>query len=267
MTHFDLFLFSTNPSLVEGMTAAGGDGFVVDWERRGKADRQAGSDTEVGSDTVEDLVAVRAATPRRLLCRLNPFGPWTAEELDRAIQAGADEVLLPMAREPDEVASVIDLAAGRCRVGMLVETEEAVDAAPEFGRLDISRAFMGLNDLAIGRGSESIFEAVADGTVERCSEAFDVPFGFAGLTLPDLGDPVPCRLLLAEMERLGCSFAFLRRSFRRDVPPHSRPLAAAVGAIRAAIDAAKARPASERDRDREALLRAIDHSVRAPSAP
>ena len=36
--------------------------YVVDWERRGKADRQAGANTEIGVDTVDDLRAARAAT-------------------------------------------------------------------------------------------------------------------------------------------------------------------------------------------------------------
>ena len=38
----------------------------------------------------------------------------------------------------------------------------------------------------------------------------------AGLTVPEGGHPVPCRLLAGELARLGASFTFLRRSFHAD---------------------------------------------------
>jgi hypothetical protein len=76
---------------------------------------------------------------------------------------------------------------------------------------------VGLNDLAIDRACPNIFQAVIDGTVENIRQAFTVPFGFAGLTLPDRGFPIPCRLLIGEMARLKCQFSFLRRSFHRDI--------------------------------------------------
>jgi coenzyme F420-reducing hydrogenase delta subunit len=214
---FQLLLFSTNTRFIARAAAAGVDGIIVDWEQRGKAARQAGADTQINRDTVDDLRRVRAATAVRLLCRINGYGATTASEVEQAIAAGADEILLPMVRTAAEVDEVLALVAGRCGVGILVETEEAVGLAPELARLPLTRAYAGLNDLAIQRGTANIFAAVADGTVERVRRAFRVPFGFGGLTRPERGWPIPCRLLIGEMARLGCDFGFLRRSFLADV--------------------------------------------------
>ena len=80
------------------------------------------------------------------------------------------------------------------------------------------------------------------------------PVGFAGLTLPDRGSPVPCGLLLAEME-CWLSFAFPRRSYQRDVPAHASHVDA-LASIRAATTAA-ARDDAERQADHERLGAAI----------
>jgi hypothetical protein len=252
VTPFELLLFSVDAARVGAAAAAGVDGIVVDWERAGKRDRQAGADTEINQHTVEDLRRVRALFPRRVVCRINPAGPWTDEEVAAAVDGGADELLLPMVRTVDEVERVLGLVGSRCRLGILVETEEAVAAAPVLARLPISRAYVGLNDLAIDRRAPTIFAAVADGTVQRVREAFEVPFGFAGLTVPERGDPIPCRLLAGELARIGCSFSFLRRSFTRDVA--WRALDHEVPRIRRMLDDAFSRPQAAVVRDRTELL-------------
>ena len=73
----DLFLFTVDARWGADVVAAGAAGIVVDWERRGKARRQLGEGTQINYDTPEDLSRVRAATPGRLLCRINGYGPWT----------------------------------------------------------------------------------------------------------------------------------------------------------------------------------------------
>ena len=50
--------------------AAGVEGVVVDWERKGKLERQARADTQIGCDTLADLRRIRAATHARVLCRI-----------------------------------------------------------------------------------------------------------------------------------------------------------------------------------------------------
>ncbi|PWW23556.1 HpcH/HpaI aldolase/citrate lyase family protein [Geodermatophilus normandii] len=213
----DLLLFSVDPVWGRDVVAAGAAGIVVDWERRGKHRRQAGEGTQINADTLEDLVRMRAATDGRLLCRVNAAGPWTAREVAEAVAAGADEVLLPMVRTPEEVDRTLDLVAGRCGLGILVETQDAVDRVAELARRPLSRIYVGLNDLRIDRRSQELFRPLVDGTVDAVRAAVGTRFGVGGLTLPGGGFPVPGMLLAAELVRLRTDFTFLRRSFTADM--------------------------------------------------
>jgi HpcH/HpaI aldolase/citrate lyase family len=213
----DLFLFTVDPRWGSSVVAAGAAGIVVDWERRGKERRQLGEGTQINSDTADDLARMRAATDGRLLCRVNGYGPWTGAEVDEAIVRGADEVLLPMVRTPEEVDRTLDLVAGRCGLGILIETQDAVDRAVALARRPLSRIYVGLNDLRIDRRSDQLFAPLADGTVDAVRAEVAVPFGVGGLTLPGRGLPVPSDLLAAELVRLGADFTFLRRAFTADM--------------------------------------------------
>lgn len=217
LTTVDLYLFTVDAALGRDVVAAGATGVVVDWERRGKHRRQAGEGTQINGDTVDDLARMRAATDGRLLCRVNGYGPWTATEVDDAVARGADELLLPMVRTPEEVDRTLDLVAGRCGLGILVETQDAVDRVPELARRPLSRLYVGLNDLRIDRRSHELFRPLVDGTVDAVRAHVRQPFGVGGLTLPGRGFPVPGDLLAAELVRLGTDFTFLRRSFTADL--------------------------------------------------
>jgi hypothetical protein len=258
---FQLFLFATDPLRIAAANAAGIDGYVVDWESIGKESRQSGADTQINHDSVEDLVRARAATKGLVLCRINGFGAQTPLEVEQAIGGGADEILLPMVRSPREVEHVLDAARERCGVGILIETVEALGHLPALGRLPLSRVYVGLNDLAIERREPDLFGAVVDGTLERIRSHFHGLFGFAALTVPEGGRPVPCRLLIGEMARLGCHFSFLRRSFYRDVALGDMP--ASVARLRHALEASARRAAEPVARERAELESAVRaHPVR-----
>ena len=169
---FELLLFSTEREFVLEAAEAGVDGIIVDWEVAGKERRQTGADTEINHDTVEDLERVRSWVDVPVLCRINSPGPTTTRELESAINAGADEVLVPMVRSPLELGWVIEAARGRLasrsdRDGRGCRESAGIREAPS------SRLYVGLNDLAIDRRSSSIFSALVDGTVERVSSALD----------------------------------------------------------------------------------------------
>ncbi|HEY0005137.1 MAG TPA: aldolase/citrate lyase family protein [Pyrinomonadaceae bacterium] len=253
---FELLLFTIDPALAREAVASGVGGIVIDWEHIGKQDRQSSANTQINRDTVEDLARMRSSTASRIICRINSYGPETEDEIEQAIAAGADELLMPMVRTTEEVMDVLDQTRGRCRIGILIETVAALHILEGLAGLPLARAYVGLNDLAIERGTQNIFTALVDGTVERIRDAFDVPFGFGGLTLPERGSPVPCRLLIGEMARLGCSFSFLRRSFIRDM--RGRSLSLEVPNLLHALDEAVRRGASERERDRRELEFAVN---------
>ncbi len=268
----ELVLFETRPREAVRALEAGIRSLIVDWEWRDKEHRQRGADTEINRDGPEDLERLRRLGAPRRYCRLNRYGPWTRDEVETARAAGATHLLLPMVEQAREVEAVLAWArpeeAPRCRVGILVETETGVEEAHGLARLPLDRVYVGLNDLAISRGSPSLFDAVVDGTVEGLARVFTGHrFGFGGVTVVDGGAPVPCRLLLAEMARLRCSFSFLRRSFKRDVTGRdpvaevrriqrlwrrlTRRAAEEVAADRAALEEILARPQRGEDRRAE----------------
>jgi hypothetical protein len=177
------------------------------------------------------------------------------DEIEQAIEAGADEILLPMVRTVEEVELALDQVGGRCGVGIMIETMAAAELAEELARLPLSRAYVGLNDLAIEQYSQNILIPLIDGVLERVRRPFSMPFGFGGLTLPDRGFPIPCRLLIGEMARLDCDFSCVRRSFHADV--QGRDLAVEVPRIHDALDQAFRRPPDAIARDREELRAAV----------
>jgi hypothetical protein len=263
----DLLVFTADPPRAAAVVAAGAAGVILDWERRGKARRQQGQDTQINEDTPADLAAVRSATAGRVLCRVNGAGPWTAQEVQLAVDLGADEVLLPMVRTTDDVDLALDAVAGRCGLGILVETQDAVDRVEALARRPLSRVYLGLNDLRIDRGgTDPLFAPLLDGTADRVRRAVDVPFGVAGLTLPDRGRPVPSRLLAGELARLGADFTFLRRSFWADTA--GQDVRGAVPRILESCAAARCRGSAQVAADRAALRGAValPSLVRAPVA-
>ncbi|WP_236835056.1 aldolase [Blastococcus sp. KM273129] len=260
----DLFLFTVDPQWGRDVVAAGAAGIVVDWERRGKLRRQEGEGTQVNEDTPEDLTRVRAATPGRVLCRINGFGPWTAGEVADAIARGADELLLPMVRSSEEVDRTLDLVGGRCGLGILVETQDAVDRAAELARRPLARIYVGLNDLRIDRRSTSLFGPLVDGTVEAVRAQVAVPFGVGGLTLPGRGFPVPGDLLAAELVRIGTEFTFLRRSFTADMA--GRDPFVEVPRLLHGLDELRRAGAERATEHRRAFVDAVTAAVQEPPA-
>lgn len=255
MKNFELLLFTCNEDMAHDAVSGGVDGIIIDWEFRGKSERQKGADTQINRDTLENLNRVRAATDGRIIVRINGFGPTTADEINLAIDAGAQEIMLPMVTTIEEVDKTFDLVRDRAQVGILIETLRAVEIADRLGRLPLRRVYVGLNDLAIQRRSSNIFTALTDGVVETALKNIARPIGFGGLTLPDLGSPLPCRLLIAEMARMRTHFSFLRRSFLSDVA--GRSLSDAVFRIKTAMTAARNRTGAEIAVDRSDLITAV----------
>ena len=252
---FELLLFSTDISFISKGEQAGIHGFIVDWETKDKADRQQGFDTQINKGTLQDLERVRRGTEQRVICRVNAFGEWTKDEVQSAVQAGADEIFLPMLRTPEQVKRTLDYINGQCDFSILVETLDAVNNAHDLAKLPLKRVYVGLNDLSIERKLSNIFISIIDGTMETIRSTFDCPFGFAGLTIPELGYPIPCRLLIAEMARLDCDFTYLRRSFTRDMV--DRDMIVEVPRILDALKTAKTRTTEQITADQDELAQVV----------
>lgn len=163
-----------------------------------------------------------------------------------------------MVRRPEEVDAALAAVGGRVGLGILVETQDAVRQVDALVRRPVSRVYLGLNDLMIDRGTTCLFTPLVDGTgarVARAVTAAGIPFGVAGLTLPDGGKPVPCQLLLGRLASMNASFTFLRRSFHADIA--GRDPGVEVPRILEAVAAAHRRGAGEVAADRVGLEAAV----------
>lgn len=212
-----LLFLTKDPEVGRVAERAGVDWIFVDLEYRGKSDRQGGRDTVISAHSLADVAVMRAAiTSAQLLVRINPVGEWSAAEIDGAIAAGADIVMLPFFTSAEEVAEFVRLVGGRAKTCLLIETMgavEAIDAILAVPGLDYLH--VGLNDIHIERGTRFMFEFIADGSLDALAfklRASGIPFGVGGMAR--IGEKVPpAEAILAEHYRLGSTGVILSRTF------------------------------------------------------
>lgn len=253
---FELFIFHTTDEFDERALAAGVHGVVVDLEYRAKAERQQGFSTQINRHFPEDVERLKKLTGAYILCRLNAWNEQSPVEIERVLDSGADELLLPMVRTVEEIERAQDVVNGRAAFSIMLETIDAEALLPRLPALNPRRYYIGLTDLWIERATPHIFAALQDGTVERFCRALEPgTVGFAGLTLPEAGRPMACRHLINEMARLDSGFGFLRRSFLRDI--EGRDLDVEIPRILDAVEQAKCRTVECIDADRLDCERAL----------
>lgn len=218
-----LMYITNRPEVARIAESAGVDRIFVDMEYIGKSLRQGGMDTVQSHHTVEDIRAVAAAIKTaELLVRVNPIHDRTEEygsseeEIEDALAAGAEILMLPFFKTAEEVRRFVDCVRGRARVMLLVETPDAVRSIDEILRIKgIDELYIGLNDLSLGYGKRFMFELLADGTVERLCRKFrenGLPFGFGGIASLGKGQ-LPAEKIIIEHYRLGSDCVILSRSF------------------------------------------------------
>lgn len=218
-----LMYITNRPEVAAIAENAGVERIFVDMEYIGKSERQGGMDTVQSRHTIEDIRAIRACVKKaEVMVRCNPIHDETEEycsskqEIDEAVKAGADIIMLPYFKTVDEVQTFIRLVGGRTKTLLLFETPDAVEAVDEILALDgIDEVFVGLNDLSLGYKKKFMFELLADGTVERLCNTFKrkgIPYGFGGIASLGKG-LLPSERVITEHYRLGSTCAILSRSF------------------------------------------------------
>lgn len=218
-----LMYITNRPEIAQIVENAGVERIFIDMEYIGKSVRQGGMDTVQCHHTIEDIQAVKKVlTKSQIMVRCNPIHNATAEycsskeEIDAAIKAGADILMLPYFKTANEVREFISLVAGRVKTLPLIETPEAVACIDEILEIDgIDEIFVGLNDLSLGYGMKFMFQLLVDGTVERLCNKFKtkgIPYGFGGIAALGKG-VLPAERVIAEHYRLGSTCAILSRSF------------------------------------------------------
>lgn len=226
MKNFKLMILAADPKSAQEAQEAGVDRIFYDLEYIGKAERQRGRDTVKSMNRIEDIPAVRkVVTTSELLVRTNPIHAYSQSEIDRAVEFGADILMLPMAMDHHDVEQYVSMVKGRARTCIMVETAAAM------ARLDkilavpgVDEIFVGLNDLHISMGLTFMFELLSGGLVEyiaqKCNRA-GMPFGFGGIARIGDGE-LPSDYILGEHVRLGSQSVILSRTFKGEVGTASK---------------------------------------------
>jgi len=191
----------------------------IDWEVNGKQERQGHLDTVMSKHSHEDAVQMRKAVPKaELMIRLNPFYEGTAKEVEQAVDAGADLVMLPMFSTLEEVRALSDMVDGRVGIVPLFETPAALKIVKDITQLpSIHEIYVGLNDLHLALGLDFMFEPLVLGMLDDvalCAKEVGLRFGFGGIARADEGD-VSGAMVLGEHLRLGSNSVILSRTFYR----------------------------------------------------
>lgn len=215
----DLLQFTNDPLLARRCDALDGLRPVVDLERLGKAERQAGRNTFISAHTLEDVGRIKSELKRsRLMVRVNPLHAGTHAEVDDAIAQGADLLMLPMFTDAATLREFARLVDGRRPIVPLVETADALRSAGEWiDTPGLWEVYVGLNDLHISMGLRFMFEPLAMGALEgvaTLARARGLRFGFGGIARLDEG-LLPGRAVLGEHLRLGSQAVILSRTFNR----------------------------------------------------
>lgn len=209
---------------------SGVDRIFYDLEFVGKAERQFGRNTVLSQNDIEDLPTLREGINKsELLVRTNPINPYTEMEVEKAIQYGADVLMLPMVMDHHDVETYVSIVKGRAKVCIMIET------AASMARIDqilavpgVDEIFIGLNDLHISMGLTFMFELLSGGLVEyiaeKCNKA-NIPFGFGGIARIGEG-MLPSDYILGEHVRLGSTSVILSRTFKGvvGVDANARPV-------------------------------------------
>lgn len=219
----NLMYITNNPDVAVIAEESGVDRIFVDMEFIGKDIRQGGLDTVQNHHTIEDIRRIKSVLSKaKVLVRINPIhhnveGYFDSkEEIDAAIDAGADILMLPFFRTIKEVEEFIAYVYGRVQTCLLLETPEAANIIDEILEVPgVDMVHIGLNDMHLAMGLTFMFELLANGMVDQLADkikARGIPFGFGGIAGLH-GGALPGSYVLKEHYRLGSSMVILGRSF------------------------------------------------------
>ena len=269
MKHFNLMILAAEPQSAIEAQNAGVDRIFYDLEWIGKNERQHGRNTVKSDNKIDDIPAVRKVlTTSKLLVRTNPIHAYTQIEVDKAIEYGADILMLPMVVDQHDAEQYVEMIGGRAKVCIMIETAAAM------ARLDkilavpgVDEVFIGLNDLHISMGLTFMFELLSDGLVEyianKCN-AVGMPFGFGGIARIGEGD-LPSDNILGEHVRLGSTSVILSRTFKGvvgvDKNAREIDLAEEVAKVRARMVDIEKWDKRQHDENRRSIAKSVDAIV------
>ena len=163
-------MYITNNKNVAGIADKNGvDRVWVDLETLGKEERQKGLNTVKSHHRISDIAIIKPVLKNaEMLVRVNPINENSKEEIEKVIQNGADNIMLPMFKTKDEVEKFLNYINWRTKNILLLETKEAVENLDEILSVSgINEVHIGLNDLHLAYKRKFMFELLTDGLVDK----------------------------------------------------------------------------------------------------
>jgi len=258
--HMEFFLFTTNADLALSAEEAGVDSIIVDWENKGKQERQNGHNLEINANTPQDVYRLSKILHIPVTVRINALGEHTPIEVESAIDNGARILMLPMAYNSKQVEEFLSIVNKRAKTIIQIETPSLTKDLASLKKLRWNYVYIGLNDLMVAKGGHSIWEALLDGTAEKiCNALQGRSYGFGGSTILGGGEPIINILILHELIRLGGSISVMRRTFKKELL--DRNLKAEIKLLRNFIKCSKQRGVLAKKHDHEHLHRIINKII------
>lgn len=265
-----LMLITANPEVACYAEESGIERIFIDMEFLGKQDRQKNLNLPLNQHTFKDVESVKKALKSsEVMVRINPPHDKTKDEVNKAIDSGADCIMLPYFTRKDEVEMFLQAIDGRCKSNILLETASAVARAESILSLPVNEVHVGLNDLKLTFKLDFLYETLSGGVVDfLCSIAKrnNISFGFGGVGSLSKGSDIPPELIIKEHVRMGSQRVILSRAFTGNYTTlndlrQNVDLANEVQLVRKAANAALLRTAEEVKADKDLLCHLVDKKV------
>ena len=216
----ELMIIENDVEKIKIYDQLGVDRIFIDLEKLGKEERQKGLNTVKSNHSFEDIVkAKKVVKNSKLLVRINPLNQNSNDEVDKAIDCGADIIMLPYFRTSTEVENFINIINGRVRTSLLLESAQAFIRIENILKVEgIDEIHIGLNDLHLDLGLNFMLELYDSPYLELISKLIKergISFGIGGVAPMNLGD-VPGKYVLNEGRRIGSERVILSRAFPKD---------------------------------------------------
>lgn len=215
---FNYIAINNDPKQAQNLSECGIQQIMVDTEIMGKVERQGHKDTIISDHSLNDIIALKnLSLEAEIICRVNPFHNKTFEEIDTAIQNGADVIMIPMITSMENYQSMVDRIHGRAKVLPLIETPYSFFKLSEI--LDYSKLtqiHFGLNDLCISLGMKNLFEVLLSQTFQDTVSNLKTSGlikGIGGIGDPQISQKVSPLALLNRYMKCGSNSVILSRSF------------------------------------------------------
>ncbi len=213
-------MITNNPKIGKYIIQNGVDRVFIDLEKLGKDIRQSHLDSWKSNHSFEDILSMRnVINGKRILVRLNPWNNNSLNEINIAIEYGADFLMLPMIIEFEEIYKFCKAVNSRVPVIPLIETKESIGLLERIIGLEgVNEIYIGLNDLSISHGYKFMFEPLRNGMLDKAAKILNnskMVWGFGGIARTGCGN-LPAEYLLGEHVRLNSQRVILSRSFHEN---------------------------------------------------